>query len=630
MILDGINAGTTSITDLNIATYNSKDVTISLPLNPLPGNHILKVYTFEPNGVADERTSNDTSVVSFSVPETLTLPNVEGFESASFPPQGWVLYNPDADISWQRTTAASKGGVASMELNAYSYQNTNSVDILESPKILINNIDSININFDVAYSQQNAASADSLQIVYSTDCGATWLSSNYKKGGSLLSTNGAAYTNTSFVPTASQWRNEHTGISTCNINSSSILIGIKAVNGHGNNIYVDNFSITKINTKQANAAVLSINQPAVTICATNFTPEVTIANYGYDTLKTLTINYQVDDGAVGTSNYTGSLARCKTQGATINNITSSPGEHILTIFTTNPNEMADEYNANDTLRKVIKVSPLLDAPVAEGFETTAFPPANWNILNPDAAITWERSTSAAKTGVGSMVIRNFDYATLNTYDAFFSPVVKFDAAVDSFFVSYDYAYTQGATFPGSSGLPVDTLEVQLTQDCGQTFTTIWKKWGADLQTFGDANSSTGAAFTPNKNEWKNINIYLTPFIGNKDFQVYFVAKSNHQNNLYIDNVNVYTKTLPQRLKSQGYLIYPSPFRNSFIIRNYQVPLTLQSVAIYNAVGQLIWIKNLNGTGYTEMPVDLSNQAPGVYIVKLKYTDKTVVERIVKQ
>ena len=630
LILDGINAGTTTVTGLNIPLYDSKDVAIPLPLNPSPGNHILQVYTFDPNDTKDERNSNDTSVVSFSVPETLTLPDVEGFENAAFPPQGWALYNPDADISWQRTTTASKGGVASMELNSYNYQNTNSVDILESPKIIINNVDSININFDVAYSQHNASSKDSLQIVYSTDCGATWLSTNYKKGGSSLSTNGGVYTNNSFTPTASQWRNEHVGISTCNINSSSILIGIKAVNGNGNNIYVDNFSITKVDTKRANAAVLSVNQPTFIICGTDFTPEITIANYGYDTLKTLTINYRVDNGPVGSFNYTGSLARCKTQAVTINNITSLPGEHVLTIFTTNPNGIADQYNVNDTLRKIIKVSPVLDAPVSEGFETTAFPPENWNLLNPDGAITWERFTGAAKTGIGSMTIRNFEYAASNTYDAFFSPVVKFDAAVDSFFVSYDYAYMQGAIFPGSSGLPVDTLEVQLTQDCGQTFTTIWEKWGADLQTFGDANSSTGTAFTPNKNQWKNINIYLTPFIGNKNFQVYFVAKSNHQNNLYIDNVNVYTKTLPQRLKSQGYLIYPSPFRNSFIIRNYQVPITLQSIAIYNAVGQLIWTKNLNGTGYTEMPVDLSNQAPGIYIVKLKYTDKTVVERIVKQ
>ena len=60
-------------------------------------------------------------------------------------------------------------------------------------------------------------------------------------------------------------------------------------------------------------------------------------------------------------------------------------------------------------------------------------------------------------------------------------------AVDSFFVSFDYAYSQGTTYPGSTNMPLDTLELQITQDCGQTFTTVWKKWGADLQTISDPN-----------------------------------------------------------------------------------------------------------------------------------------------
>jgi hypothetical protein len=54
------------------------------------------------------------------------------------------------------------------------------------------------------------------------------------------------------------------------------------------------------------------------------------------------------------------------------------------------------------------------------------------------------------------------------------------------------------------------------------------------------------------------------------------------------------------------------------------------VLIYNSVGQLVWEKDLNGTGNTEMTVDLGKLAAGVYIVKLKYLEKTVVERIVKQ
>ncbi len=467
-------------------------------------------------------------------------------------------------------------------------------------------------------------------MVYSTDCGVTWLPTNYSKGGKSLSTTGGNFVTTSFIPASTQWRNETAGISTCNINASFILVGIKAINDFGNNIYVDNLTISSQDTRQENTALLSINQPFITLCDPAFTPEITLANYGLDTLKTLTINYQVDNGSIATFNYSGSLARCNTQAITLNTITSAPGDHLLSVFTSNPNGLPDQYTSNDTLAKAIKISPLLNAPVAEGFETPTFPPADWSILNPDGGITWERNTAAAKTGTGSMVIRNFDYTSLNTYDAFYSPVVKYDAAVDSFFVSFDYAYAQGVQYPGSTNMPLDTMEVQITQDCGQTFTTVWKEWGANLQTIGDPNLPDTIAFVPNPNQWKNINIYLTPVIGNQNFQVYFVAKSNNQNNLYVDNINIYTKTLPQRLKDEGYLIYPSPFRNSFIIRNYSVPTTLQSVAIYNSIGQMVWIKNYNGAGYTEMPVDLSNQAAGMYIVKLKYTDKTVVQKIIKQ
>lgn len=630
LILDGVNIGITPLTGLNIPLYSALNVPISLPLNPAPGNHILQVYTFEPNGKTDEKPSNDTSTVSFSVLATLPLPDFEGFESPAFPPAGWSLHNPEGDLSWERTTAASKTGIASMTLNAFKYQTTKAVDILQSPKIDITNTDSIRINFDVAYAQYDATTIDSLQIVYSTDCGVTWLSTSYNKGGNTLSTNGGGFDSSSFIPTASQWRSENVNISTCNINTSFILIGIKSINDFGNNIYIDNFLISKLDTKQENAAVLLINKPFGTLCTPDFIPEITIANFGNDTLKTLSINYQVDNGSVTTFNYTGSLAKCNSQVVTLNSVTSSPGDHVLTIFSTNPNGIADQYPQNDTIKKIVKISPLLDAPVSEGFETTTFPPANWSIQNPDGGITWERTTAAAKTGSGSMVIKNFNAATSNAEDKFFSPVIKYEAAVDSFFVSFDYAYSQGITYPGSTNMPLDTLELQITQDCGQTFTTIWKKWGADLQTIGDPNLPVSEAFTPNSNQWKNVNIYLSPVIGNKNFQVYFVSKSNHQNNLYIDNINIYPKILPQRLKDEGYLLYPSPFRNSFIIRNYTVPTTLQSVAIYNSVGQLVWAKNYNGLGYTEMTIDLSNQAAGVYIVKLNYTGKTVIQRIVKQ
>ncbi|MEP6926208.1 MAG: choice-of-anchor J domain-containing protein [Ginsengibacter sp.] len=633
LILDGVNIGVNLITGLNLPLYGSQDVAINLPLNPSPGVHILQAYTFEPNGIADQRISNDTTSISFTILQTLAIPVVEGFENPTFPPPGgWALYNPDGDITWERTTAASKSGVASMKLDFFNYPARGAIDILKSPKISLDKVDSININFDVAYAQFAATFKDSLQIVYSTDCGVTWLPTSYSKGGKQLVTNGGSFVDTgAFVPTNSQWRNESVSLATCGVSSSSILIGIKAVNDFGNNLYVDNFSISKVDTKKANAAILSINKPSNTLCSPDFTPEVTIANYGFDTLKTLIINYQVDNGPIGTFNYTGALPRCQTQVVTLNPITSISGNHILTIFSTDANGIADQFPANDTATKSIVISPTVDAPVTEGFETITFPPANWGIVNPDRLLTWERTTSTARTGTGSMVIRNYDYPVANTIDKFISPVIKYSAAVDSFFVSFDYAYEQGIVYPGSTNLPLDTLEIQITTDCGQTVSTIWKKWGEDLQTINDPNRAIGSIFTPHTaGQWRGVNLYLNPIISAKNFQVYFVAKSNKQNNLYIDNINIYPKILPKRLKDQGYLIYPSPFRNTFIIRNYRVPTTLQSVGIYNSVGQLVWAKDLNGTGNTEMTVDLGNLAAGVYIVKLKYLEKTVVERIVKQ
>ncbi len=630
LILDGVNIGTNKFTGLSLNLFGTQNLTLSLPLNPSPGIHTLEVYTFEPNGAADQRTSNDTASITFNVLQALILPNVEGFESTTFPPPGgWSLFNPDGGVTWSRTTATKKSGVASMKFDAFDYSSKGQQDILKSPKIDLAGADSININFDVAYAQYSAVEKDSLQIIYSTDCGVTWFPTSYNKGGQSLSTTGVFVT-PAFSPTASQWRNENVSIPTCGLTTTSIILGIRGVTDYGNNIYVDNFAVSKAGTKQYNASLLSINKPFATLCVPDFVPEVTIANYGYDTLKTLKINYQLDNGAPGTFNFSGTLPRCSTQVVTLNQVTSVQGSHLLTIFTTEPNGMPEQYTLNDTARKTIVISSVLDAPVTEGFETTSFPPANWSVINPDGSLTWERTTAAARTGTGAMVIRNYDYRTDNTIDKFVSPVIIYDAKVDSFFVSFDYAYAQGAQYPGSTVLPLDTLELQITQDCGQTFTTIWKKWGQDLQTINDPNFASGTSFTPNNNQWKNINIYLSAVIGTGNFQVYFVAKSNKQNNLYIDNINIYTKILPQRLKNQGYLIYPNPFTNSFIIRNYQVPTTLQKVGIYNSVGQLVWAKDLNGKGNTEMTVELANLPGGVYIVKLIYDEKTVVERIVKQ
>ena len=59
------------------------------------------------------------------------------------------------------------------------------------------------------------------------------------------------------------------------------------------------------------------------------------------------------------------------------------------------------------------------------------------------------------------------------------------------------------------------------------------------------------------------------------------------------------------------------------------PTDLRSAQVYNAAGQLVWDRRFNGNAVTEVNVDLGRLARGMYILKLIYTDKIRVERIVK-
>jgi hypothetical protein len=64
-----------------------------------------------------------------------------------------------------------------------------------------------------------------------------------------------------------------------------------------------------------------------------------------------------------------------------------------------------------------------------------------------------------------------------------------------------------------------------------------------------------------------------------------------ENNFYLDDVNIRSQILPARLKNDGYLILPNPFRNTFGVWHYQVPTNLRYVNVYNTVGQLVYSKN---------------------------------------
>jgi len=184
----------------------------------------------------------------------------------------------------------------------------------------------------------------------------------------------------------------------------------------------------------------------------------------------------------------------------------------------------------------------------------------------------------------------------------------------------------------TSGVPLDTLTVLLTKDCGNSFIPIYKKSSAELETLGN---SYEAAFYPGaRSQWRKDSVNLGNFLATTEeqFTLYFRFTGNYENNLFIDDVNLVTKVVPRRLKEEGLLILPTVTTGQFAVWHYLQPTTLRTMTIHNAAGQLVWKRDFNHNAEKYITVDLSRQAAGVYFVNLGYDDKSrnVTQRIIKR
>lgn len=381
------------------------------------------------------------------------------------------------------------------------------------------------------------------------------------------------------------------------------------------------------------ARVRNIVSPAVNslLCTTGFAPVVTIRNSGTTTLTSLQVVAQINNGTPTVYNWTGALAPYTETTVTLNNLTGVKGVNTLTVSTQAPNGATDQNPGNNTASvqfTVTSVTPL-SGQALEEFAGPQFPPPGWGINNFDGDLTWERNPTIGNKRPGAAWFNNFDNATFDHVDDLITPTYSYHD-VDSIFLNFNVAAAIYSD-PGS-GVPMDTLTVLLTKDCGNTFTTIYKKWGSALETLGTAFENP--FFPTGTSQWRKDSVNLGAFLGSSEeqFTLYFRFTGNYENNLFIDDVNVYTKEVPRRLKEEGLLILPTVTTGTFGVWHYQQPTTLRYLTVHNSAGQLVWKRDFNHNAEKYIAVDLSRQAAGVYFVNLGYDDKgrNVTQRIIKR
>ncbi|MGB0312074.1 MAG: PKD domain-containing protein, partial [Schleiferiaceae bacterium] len=192
--------------------------------------------------------SDDTTVFQAISVGGAALPFVEDFENGL---NGWEIDNPDGGITWASTTVnGTSPGTTGMFMNHYSYSGSGQRDELISPALDFSNDTLVSMSFEYASAYYSSGYSDSLLVYVSDDCGATWTEvAAYDATDASFTTAGAI--TSSFAPADSTYWCHGSSSVTCptiDLDAYSGMSGIRvkfvAVNGYGNNTFLDNINIS--------------------------------------------------------------------------------------------------------------------------------------------------------------------------------------------------------------------------------------------------------------------------------------------------------------------------------------------------------------------------------------------------
>tara|TARA_B110000483_G_scaffold153863_1_gene182878 strand:- start:3039 stop:6815 length:3777 start_codon:yes stop_codon:yes gene_type:complete len=232
----------------------------------------LTANTTNPNGSADQNTSNDQSQANFTVlSNSLSLPFTESFSSNSISSGTWSVSNPDNAETWEMVNVlGTSPGSIGAKMDFFNYAQSSQRDGLISPKLNFNGYTSINMTFEHAYRRFDQTTTDSLIIYVSSDCGGSW-QRIFGTGENSTGSFATATTNENdFIPAnSSEWCMGTIGSDCFSLDltafsGNEVLVKFEGFNSGtiGNNMYLDNINITGVGSP----LVADFNATSTSIC----------------------------------------------------------------------------------------------------------------------------------------------------------------------------------------------------------------------------------------------------------------------------------------------------------------------------------------------------------------------------
>lgn len=348
------------------------------------------------------------------------------------------------------------------------------------------------------------------------------------------------------------------------------------------------------------------------------TPTFRIGNVGTTTLTSATITLKVDGVTQKVFPWTGSLATYGNTTFTGVKVGSTiPGTHTITCEVSNPNGTTDPTSANNSTTASFNIFPAVGgAPVVQSFEASGIP-TSWNISNGGDAATWDDAT-VGYTSSKSMTLNWYNIPAGDVDIITLDPMSFAGATGQS--MTFNVAYRQYTT-------ENDNLRVEVSTNCGTTWTSAYNKSGATLSTL--AASTTN--FIPSAStDWRLETVNLSSYAGTSNVLVRFKGTSAYGNNIYVDNINI-TQIMGVEESNlvTGVNVYPNPMANNASVDFNLTSDNSVSIVLVNTVGQLVKTENLGNmsAGLHTYQMDASSLSNGLYFLNITVGNSTITKKV---
>jgi photosystem II stability/assembly factor-like uncharacterized protein len=281
---------------------------------------------------------------------------------------------------------------------------------------------------------------------------------------------------------------------------------------------------------------------------------------------------------------------------------NNPGTYAITLKVTD----ASGQFAFDTL--TIQVNQFVVPNVlTESFEST-FPPQGWFLENETNGGQW---TLASSGGFGqssqSALFDNF-YFDSQGAEAYFYTALNLQSA-NSSLLYFQRAYAEYG-FPYS-----DTLRIDVSVDCGQSWNTVYQLGGSQLAT---APAFQSDIFVPTATDWVQDSVDLTDYADASNALVRFTNIGHYGQAIYLDNINLGTNvSIQEQAKKDAVRVFPNPVANGQYL-TIAGSKGKMNVLLMNTEGKIILQREI----LNDNKLPINDFAEGLYLVRVE-TEETI-------